>query len=169
VGSKSFVIRGKVAKVSISGDTIGQSDGTANAAAGSVKFEDAAGNTVYPTSSSTPYPLNSNTFLLSTSAANKLIASAAIDGTVVPDATTGVTGAYQYTCNAGSYGTEKFSVMYINTDGSIVTSNTVDNSCAGAPVTSSAEWDQKSYTPGALMKLNITLKDAKGNLANEYD
>jgi len=169
VGSKSFVIRGKVAKVSISGDTIGKAAGGANAAAGSVKFEDAAGNTIYPTSSSTPYPLNSNTFLLSTTAANKLIASAAIDGTVVPNATTGVTGAYQFTCNAGSYGKEKFSMMYINTDGSIVTSNTVDNSCAGAPVTYSAAWDQKSYTPGALMKLNITLKDAKGNLANEYD
>jgi len=168
VGTKSFVIRGKVAKVTISGDTIGKT-GAANAAAGSVKFEDAAGNTVYPTSSSTPYPLNSNTFLLSPSAPGKLIASAAIDGTVVPNATTGVTGAYQYTCAAGAYGQEKFSMIYVNTDGTIVTSNSVDNSCAGAPVFYSAAWDKDKYAPGELMKLNITLKDAKGNLANEYD
>jgi trimeric autotransporter adhesin len=168
VGTKSFVIRGKVSKVTISGGTLGKAAGGANAAAGSVKFEDAAGNTVYPTSSSTSYPLNSNTFSLSTSADGALIASAAIDGTIVPNASTGVTGAYQFTCNAGAYGTEKFSMMYINTDGSIVTSNTVNNSCTGTPVSYTAKWDKAKYAPGELMKLQITVKDSKGNLSNDY-
>jgi hypothetical protein len=168
VGTKSFVIRGKVSKVTISGGTIGKSAGGANAAAGSVKFEDAAGNTVYPTSSSTVYPLTSNTFLISTTAAATKIASAAIDGTIVPSATTGVTGAYQFTCNAGAYGSEAFSMMYVNTDASIVTSNTVTNSCAGTPVSYTAGWDKAKYTPGELMKLSITVRDSKGNLANDY-
>jgi hypothetical protein len=169
VGTKSFVIRGKVSKVTISGGTIGKVAGGANAAAGSVKFEDAAGNTVYPTSSSTPYPLNSSTFLISTTAANTKIASAAIDGTIVPNASTGVTGAYQFTCNAGAYGSEAFSMMYVNNDGTIVTSNTVTNSCAGTPASYTAKWDKDKYTPGELMKLQITVRDSKGNLSSDYD
>jgi len=169
IGSRTFIIKGKVSKVTITGGTIGKAAGTSNAAAGSVKFEDAAGNTIYPTSSSTVYPLNTSTFTMSPASPAKLIASAAIDDTIIPNASTGVTGAYKFSCTASSYGKEKMAMIYVNTDGSVITSNEVENSCAGSPVFYSAGWDKASYAPGELMKLLITVKDAKGNLANDYD
>ena len=61
VGTKSFVIRGKVSKVTVSSPKIAALNAT-TASTATVKFEDAAGNTVYPVAGSAIYPLSSTVF-----------------------------------------------------------------------------------------------------------
>jgi hypothetical protein len=164
VGTKSFVIRGKVAKVTISSPKIQDADGSTGNDSAVVKFEDAAGNTVYPTSSSTAYPLSSTAFGI-TSAVSGLISAAAIS-TTVPDASTSTTGKIAWTCGLVST-KQKISMTYTNTDGSTVKSNDFDASCGGDPYAYTASFDKASYAPGEVATLSVKFTDKSGSLAND--
>jgi hypothetical protein len=166
VGTKSFVIRGKVAKVTVSSPKISAADGTAGVDSATVKFEDAAGNTVYPTSSSSIYPLSTTVFGITAATAKSGYVTAAAISTTVPDATTSTTGKIAWTCGVLST-KQAISMTYVNTDGSTVVSNTFDASCGGSPYSYTASFDKASYAPGEIATLSVTFKDKGGSLASD--
>ena len=166
VGTKSFVIRGKVAKVTVSSPKISAADNTAGDDSATVKFEDAAGNTVYPSSSSSIYPLTTTTFGITAATAKSGYVSAAAISTTAPSASTSTTGKIAWTCGVLST-KQAISMTYINPDGSTVVSNTFDASCGGAPYSYSASFDKTSYAPGEIATLSITFKDKGGDLASD--
>jgi hypothetical protein len=166
VGTKSFVIRGKVAKVTVSSPKISDADGTAGDDSATVKFEDAAGNTVYPTSGSTIYPLSATVFGITAATAKSGYVTAAAISTTVPSASTATTGKIHWTCGVLST-KQAISMTYVNTDGSTVVSNTFDASCGGDPYSYSASFDKASYAPGEIATLSVTFKDKGGALAND--
>jgi len=165
VGTKSFVIRGKVAKVTVSSPKIGATNAT-TADTATVKFEDAAGNIVYPTSSSTIYPLSSTTFGITASTAKSGYVAAAAISTTVPDAATSTTGKVAWTCGLLST-KQAISMTFVNTDGSTVVSNTFDASCGASPYSYTASFDKTSYAPGEIATLSITFKGKDGSLSND--
>jgi len=164
VGTKSFVIRGKVAKVTVSSPKIQDADGSAGVDSATVKFEDAAGNTVYPVSGNAAYPLSSTVFGI-TSAVSGLISAAAIS-TTVPDAATSTTGKIHWTCGVVST-KQSISMTYTNPDGSTVKSNNFDASCGGDPFGYTASFDKASYAPGEVATLSVRFTDRGGSLAND--
>jgi len=166
VGTKSFTFAGKVAKLTVSKPKIGALSGTSVDLA-TIKFEDAAGNTIYPTSSSTAYPLNTSTLAITASTATAVVTGAAIS-TTVPDSSTATTGKISWTCGAVA-GTSKISMAYVNTDGTVVTSNVFDAACAGNVYTYTASFDKASYAPGEVATLSVAFKDIKGNPTNDYN
>ena len=166
VGTKSFTFAGKMAKMTVSKPKIGALNGT-SADLAVVKFEDAAGNTIYPASDSTAYPLNSSTLAITAATATSVVSSAGIS-TTVPVASTGETGKISWSCGAVA-GTSKISLAYVNTDGSVVTSNVFDAACAGNVYGYSASFDKASYAPGEVATLSVKFTDIKGNLTNDYN
>jgi len=59
--------------------------------------------------------------------------------------------------------TANVAFTYFNTDGTVVTSNTLPITVGGAAKTYALSLDQSSYAPGDAMVLTITAKDASGN------
>jgi hypothetical protein len=167
VGTKAFTFRGKVAKVTVSSPKIGALDGTSDDLA-KVKFEDAAGNVIYPTSSSTAYPLNSSTLAITASTATSVTSSAGIAATTVPNSSTGETGKISWSCGSVA-GSSKISLNWVNTDGTVVTSNLFDAACAGPVYSYTASFDKASYAPGEVATLSVAFKDIKGNATNDYN
>jgi trimeric autotransporter adhesin len=168
VGTKSFVIRGKVAKVTVSSPKIAATNAT-TASTATVKFEDAAGNVVYPTSGSAIYPLSSTVFGITASTAKSgYVTAAAITSTSadIPDAATSTTGKIQWTCGLLST-KQSISMTYVNIDGSTVVSNAFDASCGDSPYSYSASFDKTSYAPGEIATLSVTFKDKGGSLSND--
>ena len=169
IGSKTMQFLGEVAKVTLYSPVIGKLSGTANDAY--YKMFDASGAAVYSTG-----PLAANTAytasaLLNDSSVNGSgTASAAAKITTLAISSTSVItpGKVQYTCGATA-GKGTIGLSYTNPSGSIVKSNALAVSCAGAPLTYAAAWDKTSYIPGDLAKLTVTFKDSKGNLANGVD
>ena len=166
VGTKSFVIRGKVAKVTVSSPKTSAADGTAGVDSATVKFEDAAGNTIYPVAGNASYPLSSTVFGITAATAKSGYVTAASISTTVPDATTATTGKISWTCGVLST-KQAISMTYVNVDGSTVVSNTFDASCGGAPYSYSASFDKASYAPGEIATLSVTFKDNGGSLASD--
>jgi hypothetical protein len=166
VGTKSFTFAGKIAKVTVSKPKIGALSGT-SADLAVVKFEDAAGNTIYPASDSTAYPLNSSLLAITATTATSVVSSAGIS-TTVPVKSTGETGKISWSCGAVA-GTSKISLNYVNTDGTVVTSNVFDAACAGDVYGYSASFDKTSYAPGEVATLSVKFTDIKGNLTNDYN
>jgi len=166
VGTKAFTFAGKVAKLTVSKPKIGALSGTSADLAG-IKFEDAAGNTIYPTTSSTAYPLNSSTLAITAATATSVVSSAGIS-TTVPVASTATTGKISWSCGAVA-GTSKISLNYVNTDGTVVTSNVFDAACAGDVYGYSASFDKATYAPGEVATLSVKFTDIKGNLTNDYN
>jgi hypothetical protein len=161
---------GEVAKVTLSSPVIGSLSTSANAAY--YKMFDASGAAVY-----TAGPIaTSNTAYLEAAVLN----DPSVNGSGTASAVTKVTalsintssvitsGKVNFTCGATA-GKGTIGVTFTNPSGTIVKSNALAVSCAGAALTYAAAWDKTSYIPGDLAKLTVTFKDSKGNLANGVD
>ena len=121
----------------------------------SVSFKDAAGNTVYPTSSYGEAPASGY--------ANAIVTDVTI--TEWPTSTT--TGNGDVVCGSVG-GTTKMKMNLTTPSGTTVSSNEFTLNCADEGWTYAASWDKASYTPGSLATLTITVKDDSGRLANDY-
>ncbi|MFZ4123511.1 MAG: hypothetical protein ACOYJ3_02870, partial [Candidatus Planktophila sp.] len=157
VATKSGVLTGEVASVTMSSPKIGKKN-SSNTDAARVAFADAAGNPVYPAADS------------------KLSAVSSTLGTIVSGltyaeaASSSSTGKITMTCTNGTMGAVKgLQMQYLNTSGTLVKSNTWDSGCADIPFTVEASWDRVSYVPGSIATLTLRFKDSRGNLANAYD
>jgi len=164
IGSKQFTFTGKVAKVTLTAQSIGKTGSTGLA---TIAFADSAGNTVYPSSSSTYYPESS----LSTDGdtVNQYVISGAMgtnSGAKLWPTTTS-SGYWEWTCVGSTVGagSADVGVLWTNLDGTVVKSNAMKARCAAAPYTYTAALDKATYAPGDIAKLTVTFKDSKGNLA----
>ena len=165
IGTKSITFVGEVAKVTISSPSYIGSLNQTPAAAGStkgavVKFEDAAGNTVYPVASDSYVPTSG----FGTSAASS--ARTVVLSTVPTSSTTGYV---DWHCGAAA-SSDNIVATYTNISGTVITSNAVKVNCANSAVTYKASMDKASYAKGEIAKLTVSFFDSKGNAANDdYD
>jgi hypothetical protein len=158
VATKSYVLKGEVAKVTASSPKIGAVSG-ANADAALIKYEDSAGNQVLPASGTS--------VVSSTVGAVVTAASISAYSMSLTDAYAG-NSLLAITCAAG--GTQKgLQVQHLNASGTVVKSNTWDAGCATGPYNMTASFDKASYRRGEVATLTLKVTDAKGNAANAYD
>jgi hypothetical protein len=157
IGTKSFVFTGNVSKIVLSSAKIGKvSAGTGTAA---IAFLDASGNTLTTSDVLT----NAAQFAGDATSFGTVVTSVAA---TLPTST--ATGKVTFTCGANA-GTTSLDVKWTNTDGTVITSNALPVSCAGASTTYTAAYDKSTYHPGDIATLTVTFKDSKGNLANDVD
>jgi len=155
IGTKAFTITGQVAKITLSSPVNGKtSNSTGNTA--TIQFFDAAGNQALATAA----------YFSADSSGYAGIVSGVSLSTPATIAAPG--GKVTYTCGSVS-GKGAIAVKYTNTDGTVVTSNSLNVTCSGAPVTYTAKYDKSTYKPGDIATLTVTFKDSKGNLANDVD
>ena len=121
----------------------------------SVSFKDAAGNTVYPTSSYGEAPVSGY--------ANAIVTDVTI--TEWPTSTT--TGNGDVVCGSVG-GSTKMKMRLTTPSGTSVDSNEFTLNCADEGWTYAASWDKASYTPGSLATLTISVKDDSGRAANDF-
>ena len=160
--TKSGVITGEVASISVTSPKIGKKN-TANTSAATIAYADAAGNPVYLSTAQV-----ATTTPTTASVAGTIVTNLAV-GTAPSSSSTA--GKVTMTCsNASAMGAVKgLQLQHLNPSGTIVKSNTWDSGCADVPYTVTASWDRVSYTPGSVATLTLEYKDSKGNLANAYD
>jgi len=170
IATRSYGFSGKVAKVELSSPVIGKTGGTGSSAnLATYKLFDAAGNAVYVDYSGTdntatpPSGLAANTSLYGTVAT-----SVSISTDFSLNTTTGVvtSGKVIFTCGSTA-GSGNIGVTYTNTDGTIVTSNSLAVKCAGDAVKYTASYDKAVYAPGEIATLTLKFLDSKGNAAND--
>ena len=165
IGTKTLTFVGEVAKVTISSPSyigsLNQSPAAAGGTKGAVvKFEDAAGNTVYPVASDSLVPTSG----FGTSAASS---ARTVVLSTVP--TSSVTGYVDWHCGAVA-SSDNIVATYTNISGTVITSNAVKVNCANNAVTYKASMDKATYAKGEIAKLTVSFFDSKGNAANDdYD
>ena len=160
VGTKTFSFQGEVAKVTVTPTKIGKTGSSvANANAATIVYNDSAGNVLYPTD---------DTSVVTASMGNQTIVNGVSVGTYPTAAP--VAGAVTVTCSSTAGTVPALQVQHLNTaSGTIVTSNTWAQTCAGAATSVTGSWDKASYTPGSIATLTLSFKDSKGFAANSYD
>ena len=162
LGTKTFIFTGSIAKITIASPSrINELSHTVSAASGvkgaGVTFADAAGNAILPVASDAYYPTAGFT---TAATSTKSVALS-----VVPTST--AAGFVDWACGAAA-GKHSIAATYINVDGSIVTSNAVEASCAGTPAVYTASYDKATYSPGEIATLTVSFFDSKGNAANDF-
>ena len=156
LATKSGLIKGITTKATLSTPKFGMTS-TNSADSFTVTFADAAGNATYPTSSNAAGTLVS-------SYANAIVTEALIR--IYPTAA-GQVGYGNFRCGSLSASTP-IQMQFVLSGGSIVKSNEVKATCAGAPAAFKASLDKATYTPGSIATVSITPLDTKGNPANDY-
>ena len=159
IGTKTFVITGPVAKVTLGAPVLIGLTGKATTTlkGGTIALADSAGNALQAISGDPVYPTASFT-------ANG--ANPGTSGVALSNASTATATYYDWTCSANiAAHSDSVSLKYTNKDGSVVTSNAVSVACAGAADTYKAVYDKTSYNPGDVATLTITFLDSKGNVA----
>jgi hypothetical protein len=174
VCTKSFTIRGEVAKVTvtpaatqlISGNTF--TDTTYGVSGGNFRVQtfDSAGNLTIPTNNTAVFVPVAST-LDGTSVTNLSIGTVA---TAI--STSDATGLWPsvnslgiVTCSSSAGTDSDLKMNYINPSGTIITSNSFTARCAGNPYTYTASFDKASYKQGEIATLTVQFKDIKGNNA----
>jgi hypothetical protein len=152
--TKSGVLTGEVAKVTVSSPKIGAVSG-ANGTAAVISYADSAGNALYPSSG--------------TSAVSSTL-NAVVTGISVADYPSDATDAGDIAITCATSGAAKgLQVQHLNASGTVVKSNTWDAGCASAPYSVTASWDKATYAPGSIATLTLSFKDVYGNTANAFD
>jgi hypothetical protein len=156
LATKSGLISGEVATVTVTSPKIGKAGDSANAAAATIAYADAIGTTLYPTSGTTAVSSTLNATVLGLSVGTYPVS--------------GTPGAVTMNCGSALLGAVKgLQMQHLNASGTVVKSNTWDSGCADVPYTVAASWDRVSYVPGSIATLTLAFKDRYGNTANAYD
>ena len=152
--TKTGVIGGEVAKVTILAPKIGTVDG-ANATSAVVQYEDSIGNAVYPASGTSAVGATLGTVI------SAVTETYGTDNATLPS-------YLQWACS--NSGTAKgIQIKHLNASGTVITSNAVDAGCAKVSTSVTASWDKASYNPGSIATLTLTFKDKYGNLASAFE
>ena len=153
IATKTGIITGEVATVTMSSPKIGAVSG-ANTEAAIIAYADAKGNAVYPTSG--------------TSAVSASLSAVVTGMTVGTYPIVGTSGKVSLTCATSGKATG-LQMQHLNSSGTTILSNKWDAGCSTAPYTVTGSWDKASYTPGSIATLTLSYKDIFGNPSNAYD
>jgi len=138
-------------------------DGTARAGTFYVVATDSVGNRVPTPSSLGTYAAVSGTLGTTVTAVTFDAASLATESSSTSALSATVA---RHSC-AATAGTQKgVKVSFTLSNGTVVTSNAFDLSCADDPATVSASFDKAKYLTGDIATLTVSFKDTKGNAAN---
>lgn len=155
IGTKTFTFRGNVAKITLSAPKNGL---TGNSASGhntaTAVFTDSAGNLLPIDNTATP----ASGFGTSASSAYTLALSTA------PTSALGGQGTITFTCGALSSSGNAIAT-YTNTNGTVITSNSLAVTCSKIAYRYTASYDKASYTPGEIATLTVTFTDVDGRSA----
>jgi hypothetical protein len=160
VGTKTFSFQGEVAKVTVTPTKVGKTTSTTNTDAATITYADSAGNVLFPTGT----------------VATTVVTASMGDQTIVNGVTVAeypsrtATGKVTVSCNSTAGTVPALQVRHLNAaSGTLVSSNTWAQTCAGAATSVTGSFDKASYTPGSLAVLTLSFKDSKGFAANSYD
>ena len=161
VATKAVSFKGEVAKVTLSSPgngTTGGSSGVGNTA--TLNYFDAANNELFPTGTAS-WPTGS-------SQNDPAAASGSATGiaSITQPVLSTTAGSVTFTCSATA-GKGTIGLAYTNLSGSIIKSNPLEVTCAGAPVSYAISSDKASYVPGDIATFTLTFKDSKGNIAGD--
>jgi hypothetical protein len=170
IGSRTLVFTGEIAKIELYGPVVGKTSNSSNTNFAYYRLFDAASNPIYSTQATvavaayTPNALLGNAALQTTTvgAVTKVETSAITAAGVVTN------GKVSFACGSTA-GSGRIGLTYTNASGTVITSNALNVSCAGAAFTYTASWDKATYSPGDIAKLTVSFKDSAGNAANDVD
>jgi len=162
LATKSFVIRGTVAKLIVSNNGIGR---TGDTSADNFYYtaQDSAGNTVYMSSGISSYSTSLNEAVTAASVTTYQTSSSVPTGK--GSFTCSGTAGYGITTNGSA---AKLKLRVADASGTYVYSNEFDAKCGGDAKAFTASLDKASYTPGSVATLTIKFLDTKGNAANDF-
>jgi hypothetical protein len=160
IATKTFSFQGEVAKVTVTPTKVAKTSGTSNADAATITYADSAGNALLPTGTVA-------TTVVTASMGNQTIVNGV---TVASYPTRTATGKVTISCGSTAGTVTGLQVRHLNAaSGTVVASNTWDQTCAGAATSVTASFDKATYTPGSIAVLTLSFKDSKGFAANSYD
>ena len=166
IGTKTFVFTGPVSKIVLTNNgqinLTGKTGKTTKAV--SVATYDAAGNTVHAVSGDVAYPTAS----FAAASTNPSTSAIGLDTTSGHNTATAVYADWTCAPVIAAH-TDTVAMKYTNLDGSVVTSNAISVSCAGAPDTYKIKLDKASYNSGEVATLTVNFLDSKGNIAADVD
>jgi hypothetical protein len=166
IGTKTYSFWGEVAKVLLSDPIIGKQNTTTGNRA-TISLTDAAGNPIY-----VEYATVNSTFTPQAS----IITSAASDDTVtfiddtaeISAAGDVTVGKVDFACSSTAT-KQNIQVQYVNNTGTVITSNLLPVTCAGAAVSYKLSYDKASYTPGSIATASVSFFDKKGNPSTDNE
>jgi hypothetical protein len=162
VTTKTGLIQGAVASITVSDVEIGNSGGGAQTGLANVVAKDAAGNSLgYITLAHDTTTLNGQNIItaLAITDGDSSTTSSIAGNQAAPGSTAATLG---WTCS-GVKGTMKTKVKYTTAGGTVILSNEFNASCYGDVYSFTASLDKASYVPGDIATLTITAKDSAGN------
>jgi len=162
LATKSFVIRGTVAKLIVTNNGIGRT-GSTSADNFYYTAQDSAGNTVYMSSGISAYAASLNEAVTGASVTTYQTSSSVAIGK--GSWTCSGTAGYGITVNGSA---AKLKLRVADASGTYVYSNEFDAKCGGDAKAFTASLDKASYTPGSVATLTIKFLDTKGNAANDF-
>ena len=155
VASRTFSIRGEIASIAISGQSVVKTGSSANSAAFFVDAKDSAGNSI------------DNATVVPASAYYNASLTTISNVTTIPGSTSATANGADVTCT--SAGTYPMQMAAVNNSAVTIKSAVFNIRCAGLAVNYKASLDKASYVPGDIATLTISATDSKGNLTNDYD
>jgi len=168
IGTLAFSWTGPVAKVVLSS--------AANGAFGSVatntiniNYFDGLGNPIYFTttngaSGTNSYPSGSSVLVADANGFKGLKTGLNSVASAFAASSTATQATVTFKCPSTNV-TDAAQLDYINSNGTVVVSNSLPFSCSGPAYTYTAAFDKASYNPGDIATLAVTFKDSSGALA----
>jgi hypothetical protein len=155
IGTKTLKFTGDAAAINVASVKAGKT-GDANSSAILYYFTvtDSAGNQLAPVGTVSGTYVNDDGIVSSVTISNQSTASTPGYGT--------------YACASGKYGKSSAKIQMYNNQ-TVKISKTFDVACYGDIATYTASLDKASYSTGDIATLTITVKDSKGNAANDVD
>jgi len=155
IGTKSLTFTGDAAAINVASIKNGKT-GASNSSDVLYYYTvtDAAGNQIVPVGTVVGTGPNDDGFVSSV--------------TVSAQSTTSTAGYGTYACGTDKYG-KSAAKLYFYNNAMVKISKTFDVACYGDIVTYTASLDKASYSTGDIATLTITVKDKKGNQANDTD
>jgi trimeric autotransporter adhesin len=160
--TKSGLIQGAVASITVSDVEIGNSGGGVQTGLANVVAKDAAGNSLgFITLAHDTTTINGQNIITALAITDgDSSTTSSLSGNLAAPGTTAAT--LGWTCS-GVKGKMTTRVKYTTSGGTVINSNDFTASCYGDVYTFEASLDKASYVPGDIATLTITAKDSAGN------
>jgi hypothetical protein len=166
IGTKTYSFWGEVAKVLLSDPIIGK-QGTTTGNRATISLTDAAGNPIYVEYATVDSTFTPQGSIITSAVSDDTVTF--IDNTAEISAAGDVTvGKVDFACSSTAT-KQNIQVQYVNNTGTVITSNLLPVSCAGAAVSYKLSYDKASYTPGAIATASVSFFDKKGNPSTDNE
>lgn len=166
IGTKTYSFWGEVAKVVLSDPIIGK-NGTTTGNRATISLTDSAGNPIYVEYATVDSTFTPQAGIITSAASDDTVTF--IDNTAEIDSSGNVTvGKVDFACSTTAT-KQNIQVQYVNNTGTVITSNLLPVTCAGAAVSYKLSYDKATYTPGSIATASVSFFDKKGNPSTDNE